>query len=33
MLFDLQKFIQELRENEEKKEMLEKYEKLFGTIE
>lgn len=33
MLFDLQKFVQELRENEEKKEMLEKYEKLFGTIE
>ncbi len=32
MLFDLQKFIQELRENEEKKEMLEKYEKLFGNI-
>lgn len=33
MLFNLQKFIQELRENEEKKEMLEKYEKLFWPLE
>lgn len=33
MLFDFQKFIQDLRENAEKKEVVEKYEKLFGPIE
>lgn len=32
MLFDFQKFIQDLRENAEKKEVVEKYEKLFWTI-
>jgi hypothetical protein len=33
MLFDFQKFIQDLRENAEKKEVVEKYEKFFGPIE
>lgn len=32
MLFDFNAFIQELRENTEKKEMIEKYEKLLGDI-
>jgi len=32
MLFDFLEFVQELRENEEKKEIVEKYEKLFGPI-
>lgn len=33
MLFDFQKFIQDLKENPEKKEVVEKYEKLFWSIE
>lgn len=33
MLFDFQSYIEELRENPEKKEIIEKYEKFFGTIE
>ncbi len=33
MLFNFQKFINDLRENAEKKEVIEKYEKFFGTIE
>jgi hypothetical protein len=33
MLFNFQTFIQELRENPEKKEVIEKYEKFFGPIE
>lgn len=33
MLFNFQTFIQELRENPEKKEVVEKYEKFFWTIE
>jgi len=33
MLFNFQTFIAELRENAEKKEVVEKYEKFFGTIE
>lgn len=33
MLFNFQTFIQELRENPEKKEVVEKYEKFFGSIE
>ncbi len=32
MLFNFQTFIQELRENPEKKEVVEKYEKFFGPI-
>ncbi len=32
MLFDFGSFIQELRENPEKKEIVEKYEKFFGPI-
>ncbi len=32
MLFDFQKFIADLRENEEKKEVVEKFEKYFGPI-
>ncbi len=32
MLFNFQTFIAELRENAEKKEVVEKYEKFFGTI-
>lgn len=32
MLFDFQAFIDELREKEEKKQIVEKYEKLFGQI-
>lgn len=32
MLFDFLEFVQELRENEEKKEIVEKYEKMFGPI-
>jgi len=32
MLFDFLSFIEELRENTEKKEVIEKYEKLFGQI-
>ena len=32
MLFDFLEFVQELRENEEKKEIVEKYEKLFWPI-
>lgn len=32
MLFDFQKFVDELRKKEEKKEVVEKYEKLFGPI-
>lgn len=33
MLFNFQTFVAELRENAEKKEVVEKYEKFFGTIE
>jgi len=33
MLFNFQTFVQELRENPEKKEVVEKYEKYFWTIE
>lgn len=33
MLFDFQKFIEELRNNPEKKEVIEKYEKAFWPIE
>lgn len=33
MLFNFQKFVNELRENPEKKEVVEKYEKLFWPIE
>lgn len=33
MLFNFQTFVQELRENPEKKEVVEKYEKFFGSIE
>jgi len=32
MLFNFQKFVNELRENPEKKEVVEKYEKFFGPI-
>lgn len=32
MLFDFQKFVEELRKKEDKKEVVEKYEKLFGPI-
>ncbi len=32
MLFDFQAFIQELREKEDKKEIVEKYEKYFWEI-
>jgi hypothetical protein len=32
MLFDFQAFIQELREKAEKKQIIEKYEKLVGPI-
>lgn len=32
MLFDFQAFIEELREKPEKKQIVEKYESLFGTI-
>ncbi|MDR2189808.1 MAG: hypothetical protein LBP53_01045 [Candidatus Peribacteria bacterium] len=32
MLFDFQSFIEELREKEDKKQIVEKYETLFGTI-
>ena len=32
MLFNFQTFVQELRENPEKKEVVEKYEKFFGQI-
>lgn len=32
MLFDFNAFIKELKENKEKKEIIEKYEKAFGTI-
>lgn len=32
MLFDFKSYIEELRENAEKKEVVEKYEKLFGPI-
>lgn len=32
MLFDFQKFIADLRENEEKKEVIEKFEKYFGPV-
>lgn len=32
-MFDFQKFIQELRDNPEKKEVVQKYEKQFGPIE
>ena len=32
MLFDFPAFIDELREKEDKKEIVEKYEKLFGKI-
>jgi len=32
MLFDFRRFLDELRENPEKKEIVEKYEKYFGTI-
>jgi hypothetical protein len=32
MLFDFPAFINELREKEDKKEIVEKYEKLFGKI-
>lgn len=32
MLFDFQAFIEELREKPEKKQIVEKYEKLFGPI-
>lgn len=32
MLFDFQSFVSELRENEDKKEIIEKYEKLFWEI-
>lgn len=32
MLFDFQAFIEELREKEDKKQIVEKYESLFGTI-
>jgi len=33
MLFDFLAFIEELREKAEKKQIVEKYEKLFGPIE
>ncbi len=33
MLFNFQTFVAELRENAEKKEVIEKYEKFFGAIE
>lgn len=33
MLFNFQTFVQELKENPEKKEVIEKYEKFFGNIE
>ncbi len=33
MLFNFQTFVAELRENAEKKEVIEKYEKFYGTIE
>ena len=33
MLFDFQAFIAELREKEDKKEIVENYEKLYGPIE
>lgn len=32
MLFDFQAFIEELREKEDKKQIVEKYENLFGEI-
>jgi len=32
MLFDFQAFIEELREKPEKKQIVEKYESLFGPI-
>lgn len=32
MLFDFQEFVDELRNNEEKKQIVEKYEKLYGPI-
>lgn len=32
MLFDFQAFVEELRSNESKREIVEKYEKLFGNI-
>lgn len=32
MLFDFQAFVEELREKPEKKQIVEKYEKLFGAI-
>jgi len=32
MLFDFNTFVQELRENPEKKEIVSKYEKVFGEI-
>jgi hypothetical protein len=32
MLFDFQAFIEELREKAEKKQIVEKYEELFGPI-
>ncbi len=32
MLFDFQSYVAELREKDEKKETVEKYEKLFGPI-
>jgi hypothetical protein len=32
MLFDFQAFIEELREKPEKKQIVEKYESLFGAI-
>jgi hypothetical protein len=32
MLFDFQAFVSELREKEDKKQIVEKYEKLFGEI-
>jgi hypothetical protein len=32
MLFDFQAFVAELREKEDKKQIIEKYEKLFGEI-
>jgi len=32
MLFNFQAFVDELREKEDKKEVVEKYEKFFGPI-
>lgn len=32
MLFDFKRFLDELRDNPEKKEIIEKYEKYFGTV-